>query len=357
MRASRFLALFGGALALGWAAQFLRGPAAGERGPAAGTLAPFDSSITSAWELVATLDAADLGGGRVRALDVAGDTLLVLQSNQWSLFVGGEHVGTFGTPVVGAPGFLSSAVGIGFQRDAIVVLDGARHRLTRWSRTGEPIAEYEMQPTVGLGSQRSSLVAGDDAIYIPTYVMADAGGSWDLERLRGSERDTLIQRHGAGQRGAAYDSPVPVPLSGGRALVVDATGWRLRVLSASGAAERSSRRESPPQYAIPSRARVKMRAMLEQVPPAQRLALEMPDALSPVFTATVVDDTLLLTVIRASDESALAELLTFDGTPIARPWRDPDPHPIFAVRGALYRVRELDDVTLIERQRISLPRR
>lgn len=356
MRASRFLVPIGGILALGWAAQFLRGPAEGPDGPASGEVAPFDSTIASAWEPLATLAAEDIGGGRIESLDQRGDTLLVLQSNQWTMLVAGELVGTYGTPVVGAPGFLARAVGIGFTTDAVLVLDAARHRLTRWSRSGEMLDAYEMQPTEGLGSQRHGMAVGEDVVYVPTYVMATAGGSWDLERLRGSAHDTLLKRDGFDQAGVAYDQPVAVPLRDGRLLVLSATTWRLRFFEPSGAVERESQRLSPPRYAIPGESRVKIRALTEQIPPAQRRALELPEALSPIFGATLVDDTLLLTVIRTTYDASVAELLRLDGTPIARPWRVPDPHPIFALRGALFRVRELDDVTIVERQRITPPR-
>lgn len=353
MRASRILALVGGVLALGWAAQFLRGPAEGRGDPATGTLAPYDSAIASAWEPVATLSVDAIGGGAVQALAERGDTLLVLQANQWTMLVAGQVIGTYGTAVTGAPGFLARAVGIGVTRDAILVLDGARHRLTRWSRAGEMLDAHEMQPTVGLGSQRHGMVVADDVAYVPTYVMAEEGGRWDLERLRGTAHDTLIAGHGVDQPGAAHNQPVAAPLHDGRLLVLDAASWRLRLFSASGGLEREGRREDPPHYAIPAAARVKLRALLGQMPPAQRRALELPAALTPIVAATAVGDSLLLTVIRTHDETAIAELLRLDGTPLARLWRDPDPHRIFALDGALFRVRERDDAFIVERQRLA----
>lgn len=353
MRTRRVLVAFGGALLLGWGALRALTPT-GESGAAAsGALAPFDSSLVSAWEEVARLTNDDLLDGRVRGVDARGDTLYVLQSNHWLFVVDQRPSASFGTATRGAPDWLGRGTGIAAVRDSVIVLDDLRQLAAQWSLDGQRGIERDLRSTRGLGAMHQRLVPLTDGAFAVTSVVPSEGAvEWVVTRHRAASVDTLVTGHGIGARGGGHDEPHVAPLRDGSLVIVDANSWRVRRFGADGALLSTHRRADAPRWALSDSARRKLQQSAMLLGPGLQNALAIDATLPPVRAITATADDRLIVLSAVTMEATHAELVARDGTPITSLWARPEEHPVFLARGALYRVRALDEVTIIERQRL-----
>lgn len=339
-------------LIVGWGALYALTPAEGDGVPMSGVLAPLDTSRVGPWEEVARLAVDDIGGLRINGLDMRGDTLVVVQATQWHLVVGGALQGSFGSDVQGSPEFLARAVGAALLPHSVVVFDGLMHRASQWSRDGVRDRSIDLRGRVGLGIQHHFVIAADSGLFVPGYQMTDVGGEWQLVRVTATTVDTLIKSHRMLGDGGAYDTPLPLPLPDGSYYVLDASTWRIRFFNARGVETRAATvRADAPRFPVPRKLATRMRRHLSRAPEAQRSAVTMGATLPPVRAATLAADGNLLVLTSTDEEATILELVSPSGAGIATLWSNPVQDRTFAVRGAIYRVRELDDVVVIDRQR------
>lgn len=347
------LVSFGGILVLGWGAHRALTPSGASDAPAAGALAPFDSSLVSAWEEVARLTHDAVLDGRVRGVDARGDTLFVLQSNHWFLVVDQRPSAPFGTATRGAPEWLGRGSGIAAVGDSVIVLDDLRQLAAQWSTAGRRGFERDLRSTRGLGAmhQRLTPLAGG-AFAVTSAVPSEGAVEWVLTRHRAGAADTLIGGHGVGARGGGHDEPHLAQLRDGSLVIVDANTWRLRRFGPGGALLDTGHRIDAPRWAPSDSTRRALQRSAMLLGPALQHALAIDATLPPVRAITATADDRLIVLSAVTTDATHAELLERDGTPIASLWRRPEEHPVFLARGALYRVRALEAVTVIDRQRL-----
>lgn len=352
MQARRILIAVSGTLLLGWGALLALSPTGEIGAPAVGTIAPFDSARLSSWEEIARLSTDELTSGRIQGLDARGDTLFVLQAHQWFFVVNGRPSELFGTATRGAPDWLGRGSAIAASGDGVVVIDDERQLATHWSLTGDRGLERPLRSTRGLGAMHQRLVPLADGDFLVTSaVPAEGAVEWVVTRHRVGGRDTLIVGHGIGERGGGHDEPHVVALRDGSFVVLDANTWRLRRLGADGTVIATHQRSDAPRWAPSDSARRGYNRTMALVNPALQVALAMDGTLPPVRAVTTTADDRLIVLSAVTMDATHAELIASDGSPIASLWARPEEHPVFLARGALYRVRALDEITIIERQR------
>lgn len=322
--------------------------------PAAGVLAPFDSSLASAWEEVARLTTDTLLDGRVRGVDARGDTLFVLLSNQWYYVVNLSPSAPFGTATRGAPDWLGRGTGIAVVGDSVIVLDDLRQLAAQWSISGQRGFERDVRSSRGLGAMHQRLVPlSDGAFAVTSAVPSEGAVEWVVTRHRGAAADTLITGHGIGARGGGHDEPHVAELRDGSLVVVDANTWRVRRFGSDGALRSTQHRADGPRWALSDSARRKLQESAVLLHPALQNALAIDATLPPVRAISATADDRLIVLSAVTLDATHAELVELDGTAIASLWPRPEEYPVFLARGALYRVRALDEVTIIERQRLN----
>lgn len=344
----------GGTLLLGWVALRALTPSGEVGSPSTGVVADLDTSLVTPWTEIARLPADEIETGRIVGLDARGDTLFVLQQHHWRFIVGGSPSAVFGTDSRGAPSWIGRGIAILAHDSVVTILDDLRQLATRWTLDGTRIAEQDLRSTRGLGSmhQRLTPIRGNQML-VTSVVPSEQGVEWVVTRLHSTEADTLITGHGIGARGGGHDEPHIAALGDGSFVVIDANTWRVRHMGADGATRRVHHRSDAPRWSFSDSARRSFNRTMALVGPTMQAALAIDATLPPVRAITATEDGRLIVLSAVTTEATHAELVALDGSPIASLWPRPEEHPVFLVRGALYRVRALDDVTLIERQRLN----
>jgi hypothetical protein len=322
--------------------------AAGSDRPLNGQLAPLDTSLVIGWTELARLTTEEIIAEKIRALDWSGDSLFVLQPHAWSLVVGGQHQGTYGTALTGAPEYLARAEGIVRTAEGVAVLDAPRHRITMWTPSGERLEDRVLGQPNGQVALHRSLSPTSSRMLLTTWITTDSGGHWLVQRFQDSVVDTLPVLPGL-RSGESFNIPYLMAGDSADLTVVDAESWRIRRYSASLTLLDSSRRADAPHFAVPAEMARRMRANIAMIPEPQRRDFLLGESLPSLRGATMTARGELLAITVRDDEATIAELIGRDGRPIASLWSVPDSSGLFAVRGSLLRVRELDAVTIIER--------
>jgi hypothetical protein len=282
---------------------------------------------------------------------VRGDTLFVLQSNHWFLATNGRSSSVFGTATRGAPHWIGRGTGIAASGDSVIVLDDLRQVAARWSLEGERGRERDLRSARGLGAMHQRIVPlpnGD--VLITTVVPSESDVEWVVTRHRTSGVDTLVTGHGIGARGGGHDEPHVASLADGSYVIIDANTWKVRRFAADGALLATTARVDAPRWAPSDSTRRAIQQSASFLGYGLQAALAIDATLPPVRAVTASADNRLIVLSAVTTEATHAELVALDGSPIASLWARPEEHPVFLVRGALYRVRALDDVTIIERQ-------
>lgn len=350
-RAVRTLSIIGASVILGGIGLQFADSADGLRRPVSGSLAPLDTARVAGWSELARLSPDELTSGRIRAIDIVGDSLFVLQANAWSLVVAGQLRGTYGTGVTGAPEYLARAEGIARTTQGVAVLDAPRHRITLWSPTGQRLADRELPSTEREVLLHQGLTPSAAGVFLTSWVGTDSGGRWLVQRFTEAQVDTLPHATGA-RTGESFNVPHVLPRRDSSLVVADADTWRVRHFSRTLTLVDSSRRDNAPHYGVPAPLARRLRTTIAMLPEAQRRDFLLAESLPSLRGATLHTDSEMLVLTVHDEESTIAELVRVDGRPIASLWMRPDSNAIFAVRGTLIRVRELDAVTIIERFRL-----
>lgn len=344
----RLLPAIGGLLLLGWGASFLTRPAPAADSAAVGSLASYDSTLAGPWLAVVTLRDDALDGGRILALDARHDTLVLAHPHAVSVVVGGRVQRRFGSDVTGAPEFIARAAGIALVDSGIALLDAPLHRVDLWSFDGTRRARIPL-PTSALGAQYGAVTADRGRALVTAFRHGDRDGGWWVFRLSAAGLDTLVARHAADARGAAYRMPLVATTAAGYASLDALDGW-LVALDADGARGDSARRDDQRRFRIPERSRARVRDIAATIPAEMRRALEVGEFAPSARALTATADGRLLVLTGDLEDAMHVEVLAPDGRGIGRLWRDADRAQLFLVRGSVYRVREADAAIVIERQ-------
>lgn len=347
-RATRTLSIVGASLIFGGIGLHLAGSTDGSDRPVRGSLAALDTSRVVAWTELARLTPEELGGGRIRALDLVGDSLLVLQPNEWRLVVGGMLLGSYGTAVTGAPEYLARAEGIALTASGVAVLDAPRHRITMWSREGERLSDRLLPQTSRDVALHHSLTLSGTGLLLSSWVSSDTGGRWVLQRFSDTSVDT-VPLTPAQRTGESFNVPHIVPQPDSGVIVVHAGTWQIRRYSRALQLIDSSQRINEPHFAPSAAFARRMRGHIAMLPETQRRDFLLGESLPSVRAATMTSEGELLVLTVRDDEATVAELVAKDGRAIAALWSRPDSSTMFAVRGSILRVRDLDSATVIER--------
>ncbi len=319
--------------------------------PIRGALAPLDTSRVEGWIELARFTPEELTSGKINAVDLVADSLFLLQSHAWSLVVGGQLQGTYGTAITGAPEYLARAEGIASTAEGVAVLDAPRQRITMWSATGERLADREIAQVEGRVQLHHSLTPSDAGLLLTSWVSADSGGQWLVQRFSSNRVDTLPPT--ARQRiGESFNLPHLLPRGDSTLVVVEAETWRIGQFSRTLTPVDSAVREDPPRFRVSAAVSRRLRETTARMPEMQRRDFLLTESLPTVRAATLTDIGELLVLTVHDEESYFAELVSPAGEALASLWARPDSNSVFAVRGTLIRVRELDDVTIIERLRL-----
>lgn len=356
LRADRLITGLGALVFLGWVAARTLPSAEADDAPAAGKLAPFDSARAGTWEALARIPADHLGRGGVIAMDARADTLFLLWGSSW-LWVHGDSVrGPFGSRVEGDPTSLHSGVGIVARDDHVLILDGARQVLSRWSLDGRRGAETDLRGPEGQALQHLALGdAGTAAVVVASLAVTDTTLSWHLVRhadpgIAGGA-DTLRQHLGRGVPFAAYDVPW-LATHGDTLTALFSHSARILSLDHAGRTRRDVLRADQPRWPTPDSSRRAMARWAGLVPPSTLRLLALPPLMPPLRGLTIAPTGERIVLTAAGDHALHAELLDGDGRAIARLWADAESVPVHAVRGALFRLRDLEAVLVVERQRV-----
>ena len=360
MNTSRLLTALAVILVLGWGVRFGLRPAGDAGAPTAGILADFDASLASTWHEVARIDHPDVLGLRIHAVDAAGDTVLIVQSGRWLLIVDGTLLGPFGSTVRGSPTWLARGIAGGFSPQGIVILDAGRNVLSLWSTTGERLAERELRLASGYAVQHQALaVDASGRVLVQSIVTHDDGSSPTEVRYprfgddARTQPDTLVHRLLHGDPSAAYATPLLATRPDGSYVTVNALTWQIEVYGATDGLAQRAVRATGPRWATPDSVRRHLARFTEQMDPRYRNGMQFPALIPPVRGITRSASGHLITLSADANDHLHAEVLQLDGSALGRLWRLPEPLPVFAAGGALYRLRELDDVTVLERQTLS----
>lgn len=133
---------------------------------------------------------------------------------------------------------------------------------------------------------------------------------------------------------------------------MNADSWRIEAFNATGDREAEHQRQGAARFAVPAEMSERMQSYARLLSPAQQTSYALGATLPPVHAITLTSSGDLLVLTATNGEATIAELVRVDGTPVATLWAREEPHPVFAVRGVLLRVRKLEDVTIVERQRL-----
>jgi hypothetical protein len=356
LRADHLITGLGALVFLGWiAARALPSVEEGDA-PAAGRLAPVDASRARPWEELARIPAAHLGRGGVIAMDARDDTLFLLWGSSW-LWVHRDSVrGPFGSRVSGDPTSLGAGIGIVARRDHVLILDGARQVLSRWSLDGTRGPETDLRGPDGQALHHLALGdAGSAAVVVASLAVADTTLAWHLVRHAdpgGAARaDTLRQQLGRGVPFAAYDVPW-FATHGDTLTAIFSHSARLLSLDAAGRTRRDVQRVDQPRWPTADSTRRAMARWASLVTPATLRLLALPPLMPSLRGLTIAPTGERLVLTAAGDRALHAELLDSEGRAVARLWAEAESAPVHAVRGALFRLRDLDAVLVVERQRV-----
>lgn len=351
----RLLPAVGGLLLLGWGASFLMRPAPAAGGPAVGSLAPFDSTLVGPWQPVVTLAGEALDGGRIVAIDARGDTVVLAHPHAISVIVDGRVVRRFGSDVTGAPEFIARGAGIAITPAGIALLDAPLHRLDTWTFEGERTMRLSL-PTAGAGVTYGNVVPIDGGALVSAYRQGETDGGWWVLRVTVSGVDTLLARYALGARGSAYRIPLVTPTAAGYASLDAMTAW-LVPLAATGARGDSTQRPDPVRYRISEKSRRRVRDLAATMPADLQRALDVGEFAPAARAVTATADGRLLVLSGDLDDAMHVEVLAPDGREVGRLWRDADGAQLFLVRGSVFRIREVEEALVIERQSLSPPAR
>lgn len=348
----------GGLLLLGWVGLLALPDAKGDGAPDVGQLAPLDSALAGPWRPIASFP-AEGSNGDVMGLDVRGDTIFLVQPRQWMAVVGDSLLGPFGSGSVGAPDYIAAGQGILRVPDGVLIVDGSRQLLSTWSLEGERGVEVSLR-SVDASYGSPTTIASDGAAGALVGVMAvdDRGTQHLALRVAAASvarADTLLEDSFARRLGAAWDFPLLARNATGAVAIFSADSWRFRVLGSDGRLLVDTVRNDAPRWSGDRKARQRMMEMASQAPGVLREAFALREHTVPGRGITALGDRHWLVLSANELDQLHAELLDARGRPLARLWKDAEPHPVFAVRGALYRVRALDERTFIDRQEIRIP--
>jgi hypothetical protein len=349
--ARRLLPAIGGLLLLGWGASFLTRPAPVAGGTVVGSLAGFDATLAEPWQPVVTLAGDALDGGRILALDERDDTLVLAHPHAVSVVVEGRVHRRFGSDVTGAPEFIARAAGIAIVDSGIALLDAPLHRVDLWSFAGARYARIAL-PTGTLGAQYGSVAADRGAALVPAFRHGDRDGGWWIFRVTPTGLDTLVARHALNARGAAYRQLLVAPVAAGYAALDALSGW-LYALDAAGAHGDSTQRPDPLQYRVPDASRARVRDIAATIPAEMRRALDIGDYAPSARALSATADGRLFVLTGDLDDAMHVEVLAPDGRAVGRLWQEPERAQLFLVRGRVYRIREVEESLVIERQSLT----
>lgn len=355
-RSGSLLTGLGGLVLLGWgAAQMLR-PSGEDEAPAAGALAPFDASRAGPWEEVARVPAERLGRGNVVALDARGDTLFLLWSTSWLWLHGDSMHGPFGSRIAGDPASLRAGVGLVAQDRQVLILDGARQMLSRWSLDGARGTESPLASADDRTLQHLGFGAADGAaVVVASLEIGDTTAGWHLVRhavsADGDRTDTLRRDLGRGVPFAAYDLPW-FASHGDTITALFAHSARLLSMDAAGRTSRDVTRTDQPRWPMPDSSRRALAKWAGVVPATMLRLLALPPLMPPLRGVTIAPTGERIVLTARGDDAFHVELVDGEGRAIARLWERSEPWPIHLARGAIYRLRDLDDVLVVERQRL-----
>lgn len=347
----RLIPIVGGLLLLGWGASFLTRPATADSGPALGALARFDSTLASPWQPIITLTDDALDGGRILAVDARHDTLVLAHPHAVTVVVNGRVARRFGSDVTGAPEFIARGAGIAITDAGIAVLDAPLHRVDTWTFDGSRQTRLAL-PSAAVGAQYGALVPAGGAAVLSAYRHGETDGGWWLFRVGETALDTLLARHARGERGAAFRIPLVTPTASGYANLDAMTGW-LVPLDLHGTRGDSTQRQEQLKYPVPEESRRRVRDLAATMPADLRRALDVGEFAPSARAITATDDGRLLVLTGDLDDAMHVEVLAPDGQNIGRLWRDAEHSQLFLVRGSVYRVREVAESLVIERQSLS----
>lgn len=344
----------GGLLLLGWVGLRAFPEAEGDGAPAMGQLAPWDSTLAGDWQRVAGVPAA-LSSGSITALDVRGDTVYALQRNKWLVVAGDAIWGPYGSISIGAPDELTAGTGIVGTPFGVLTLDAGRFRVSHWSLDGVRGEEADVSHPTAAQTYPGFLVPTDSGAFVGVVTLQNRGAQYTILRVAGSavpRIDTLLQDPVSSETGAGWEIPFPALAPSGTVGVLNANSWRLRQLAANGTIAFDSVRKNAPRWRTTRRQRG---TLLEQATsssgPFGRV-FSASEYAPPVRGFLALDDDRWIALSADPLDRSHAELLDARGRPLARLWQEPEPEPVFAVRGALYRVRATYDTTFIERLHI-----
>ncbi len=344
----RLIPIVGGLLLLGWGASFLTRPAPAGGAAAVGSLASFDSTLASAWPPVVSLGDDALDGGRILALDARHDTLVLAHPHAVTVVVGGRVARRFGSDVTGAPEFIARGAGIAITEAGIAVLDAPLHRVDTWTFDGTRRTRLAL-PSSAIGAQYGALVPAGGAAVLSAYRHGEADGGWWLFRVSETTLDTLLARHARGERGAAFRIPLVTPTASGYSNLDAMSGW-LVPLDLRGSRGDSTQRRDQLMYPVSEQSRRRVRDLAATMSADLRRALDVGELAPSARAITATADGRLLVLTGDLDDAMHVEVLAADGQAIGRLWRDAEHSQLFLVRGGVYRIREVAESLVIERQ-------
>lgn len=351
-------------VALGVAAgvsQHLDWPAASPE--EAGSPAPLRADWAGPWEVAGRIPADRLGRGEIVDLHARGDTLYLLQRQQWyRLGPDGQLAGPFGTASPGAPGRIAHGLAIQRTATGVYVLDASLREVSRWSPEGARLEALAVGPHEDRASFRPEEMVVDaaGAVVVSGRVTVrdprGGGSGWAVVRLEpGSPAPVPILVDTTLAPSSAHRRPHLTALPGGGVLVANALTYELRRYDEAGRFTGSVRRPDPPVHPVSQTVRADYLKHVARLPSAARRGMELPEHYPPVRRVAARADGRTVVLLAAGVESFGAEVVDAAGVPLGRLWRDAVDGPVFAAPDALYRVRHEMNGAVLERQRITLP--
>lgn len=347
----RLIPIVGGLLLLGWGASFLTRPTPAGGGAAVGSLAAFDSTLAGPWQPVITLTDDALDGGPIVALDARHDTVVLAHRHAVTVIVNGRVARRFGSDVTGAPEFIARGAGIALTDAGIAMLDAPLHRVDTWTFDGHRQSRLAL-PTDGIGAQYGALVPAGGVAVLSAFRHGETDGGWWLFRVGETTLDTLLARHARGEAGAAFRIPLVTPTDAGYANLDAMTGW-LVPLDGHGVRGDSTQRRDQLLYPVSEQSRRRVRDLAAAMPADLRRALDVGELAPSARAVSASDDGRLLVLTGDLEDAMHVEVLAPDGQNIGRLWRDAEPSQLFLVRGSVYRIREVAESLVIDRQSLT----
>ena len=358
MNARRLLGLFGLILVVGFVVAYwptTTGPPTAAE-PPEGMLAPHRPELVGPWEEVARVPAERLGRGAIVDLDEYQDTLYIAQRDRWFWVADDAVSEPLGSPTQGSPTWLGAAVAIRGVAGGAVILDRGRNMVSHWRLDGTRGVETDLRPRDGLAVIVDGVAAQADGTLLVSVrrILVDGDGEWIVLRgVIGPARFDTVYRGAKDPREAeAHNSPKLAVAPDGSFLIAPALEWKFISVSRAGTVLGDRSREDGPRWAVPDSIRRQYQTLLERFPPAHRVAHALPATFPPVRALSSHSQGNLLVLVASGPEETHVELLDANAVPISRLWPAPESLSIFLANGAVFRVRETADFTIIERQRL-----